>query len=100
MQLEQSLADTFSKELPKLTGDDLLKGPQEGLNRLNPLGHVNTLLSTSLGNLVLILILCLLLYVVFRRWRKRQQLKGIVKTVAHAVRQNANKRGGDEGDLA
>uniref|UniRef100_A0A9L0TFZ3 Retroviral envelope protein GP41-like domain-containing protein n=1 Tax=Equus caballus TaxID=9796 RepID=A0A9L0TFZ3_HORSE len=34
MQLEQSIADTFSKELPKLTGDDLLKGLQEGNFRI------------------------------------------------------------------
>uniref|UniRef100_A0A3Q2I8A7 Retroviral envelope protein GP41-like domain-containing protein n=1 Tax=Equus caballus TaxID=9796 RepID=A0A3Q2I8A7_HORSE len=86
----QNLTAEIIKELPKLTGDDLLKGLQEGLNRLNPLGRVNTLLSTSLGNLVLILILCLLLYVVFRRWRKRQQLKSIVETVAHAVRPREN----------
>lgn len=70
MQLEKSIVETFDKELPKLTGEDILRGLKQGLDGLNPLGHVIVLLSASFGNLFLIIFLCLFLYVVFRRWRK------------------------------
>ena len=51
---EQTILSTFSKTLPDILGSDILKSLQEGLDNLNPLGHVSTLLTTSFVNTLLI----------------------------------------------
>ena len=66
MDLEQQILSTFSRILPDIAGSDLLKNLQEGLNHLNPLGHVSTLIGTTFGNTVFILLLCCVAFRVFR----------------------------------
>ena len=75
MDLEQQILSTFSRILPDIVGSDLLKNLQEGLNNLNPLGHVSTLIGTNFGNIMLILLLCCVAFLVFQRWWKKKQLK-------------------------
>ena len=41
MDLEGQILSTFSRTLPDITGSDLLKSLQEGMNNLNPLGDVS-----------------------------------------------------------
>ena len=54
MELEQTMLSTFSKTLPDILGSDIQKSLQEGLDNLNPLGHISTLLTTSFVNILLI----------------------------------------------
>ena len=65
VDLEQQILSTFSKTLPDLKGSDLLKSLQEEMNNLNPLGHVSTLIGTTFGNTVFILLLCWVAFLVF-----------------------------------
>ena len=98
MGLERQILFTFSRTLPDITGSDLLKSLQEGMNNLNPLGHVSTLIGTTFGKTVLILLLCYVAFLVFQRWRKRKQLKREaekIQTMLQFIK--ANKKGGDEG---
>ena len=66
MDLERQILSTFSRTLPDIVGSDLLKNLQEGLNNLNPLGHVSTLIGTNFGNIMLILLLCCIAFLVFQ----------------------------------
>ncbi|XP_077615157.1 endogenous retrovirus group K member 7 Env polyprotein-like [Crocuta crocuta] len=68
MELEQQILSTFSKTLPDITGSSLLKSLQEGMNNLNPLGHVSTLIGTTFRNTLLIILLCCVIIVKFRCW--------------------------------
>ena len=65
MDLERQILFTFSRALPHIVGSDLLKSLQEGMNNLNPLGHVSTLIGTTFGNTVFILLLCWVAFLVF-----------------------------------
>ena len=89
---------TFSRTLPDITGSDLLKSLQEGMNNLNPLGHVSSLIGTTFGKTVFILLLCCVAFLVFRRWQKGKQLRNETEKI-HIMLQliKANKKGGDEG---
>ena len=98
MDLERQILSTFSKTLPDLKGSDLLKSLQEEMNNLNPLGHVSTLIGTTFGNTVFILLLCCIAFLVFQRWQKGKQLKHKaekIQTMLQFIK--ANKKGGDEG---
>ncbi|KAG5212407.1 hypothetical protein JEQ12_014836 [Ovis aries] len=98
MDLERQILSTSSRTLPDITGSDLLKSLQEGMNNLNPLGHVSSLIGTTLGNTVFILLLCCVAFLVFWRWRKGKQLKHEaekIQTILQFIK--ANKKGGDEG---
>ena len=75
MELKQTILSTFSKTLPDILGSDILKSLQKGLNNLNPLGHVYTLLTTSFVNTLLIVALCFIAFIVYRCWRKGKQFK-------------------------
>ena len=97
MDLERQILFTFSRTLPDVVESDLLKSLQEGLKNLNPLGHVSTLIGTTFGNTVFILLLCYVAFLVFRRWRKGKQLKPKaekIQTMLQFIK--ANKKGGDE----
>uniref|UniRef100_A0A8C5YIK2 Retroviral envelope protein GP41-like domain-containing protein n=1 Tax=Marmota marmota marmota TaxID=9994 RepID=A0A8C5YIK2_MARMA len=87
MNLEKTIMDTFSKTLPELTGSDILQKLSSSIANLNPLSHFSTLLSTSLGNTVIIFVL----YIVFQCWKKRRQLKHetclITSAMAHLQKQ-------------
>ena len=98
MDLERQILSTFSRTLPDIVGSDLLKSLQEGLNNLNPLGHVSTLIETTFGNTMFILLLCCVAFLVFQGWWKRKQLKREaekIQTMLQFIK--ANKKGGDEG---
>ena len=98
MGLERQILFTFSRTLPDVVESDLLKSLQEGLKNLNPLGHVSTLIGTTFGNTVFILLLCYVAFLVFQRWRKRKQLMHKaekIQTMLQFIK--ANKKGGDEG---
>ena len=66
MELKQTILSTFT---------DILKSLQEGLDKLNPLGHVSALLTTSFVNTLLIVALCFIAFIVYRCWQKEKQLK-------------------------
>ena len=66
MDLERQILSTFSKTLPDIMGSDLLKSLQEGMNNLNPLGHVSALIGTTFGNTVFIFLLCCVAFLVFQ----------------------------------
>ena len=72
---KQQILSTFSRTLPDITGSDLLKSLQEGMNNLNPLGHVSSLIGTTFENTVFILLLCCVAFLVFQQWQKGKQLK-------------------------
>ena len=94
MDLEQQILSTFSRILPDIVGSDLLKSLQEGLNNLNPLGHVSTLIETTFGNTMFILLLCCIAFLVFQRWQKGKQLKHKaekIQTMLQFIK--ANKKG-------
>ena len=98
MDLERQILSTFSRTLPDITGSDLLKSLQEGMNNLNPLGHVSSLIGTTFENTVFILLLCCVAFLVFQRWQKRKQPKHKtekIQTMLQFIK--ANKKGGDEG---
>uniref|UniRef100_A0A8C6DCE4 Retroviral envelope protein GP41-like domain-containing protein n=1 Tax=Moschus moschiferus TaxID=68415 RepID=A0A8C6DCE4_MOSMO len=75
MKLEQQILSTFSKALPDITGSNLLKDLQEGMNNLNPFEHVSTLIGTTFENTLFITLLCCVIILVFRCWQRKQQLK-------------------------
>ena len=75
MELKQTILSTFSKMLPDILGSDILKSLQEGLDNLNPLGHVSTLLTTSFVNTLLIVALCFIAFIVYGHWQKEKFLK-------------------------
>ena len=76
MKLKETILSTFNKTLPDLIGSNILKSLPKGLDNLNPLGHVSTLLTTSFVNTLLIVALCFIAFIVYpRRWRKGKQLK-------------------------
>ena len=98
MDLKRQILSTFSRTFPDITGSDLLKSLQEGLNNLNPLEHVSTLIGTTFGNTVFILLLCCVAFLVFQRGREGKQLKHEaeeIQTMLQFIK--ANKKGGDEG---
>ena len=98
MDLERQILSTFSRTLPDSMGSDLLKSLQEGMNNLNPLGHVSSGTETTFGNTVFILLLCCVAFLVFRRWQKGKQLKHEaekIQTMLQFIK--ANKKGGNEG---
>ena len=98
MDLERQILSTLSRTLPDIVRSDLLQNLQEGLNNLNPLGHVSTLIGTTFGNTMFILFLCCVAFLVFQRWQKGKQIKGKaeeIQTMLQFIK--ANKKGGDEG---
>ena len=98
MDLERQILSAFSRILPDIAGSDLLKSLQEGLNNLNPLGRASTLIGTTFGNTVFILLLCCVAFLVFQRWWKKKQLKHEAKKIQTMLQFiKANKKGGDEG---
>ncbi|XP_039076773.1 endogenous retrovirus group K member 6 Env polyprotein [Hyaena hyaena] len=99
MELELQILSTFSKTLPDITGSGLLKGLQEGMNNLNSLGHVSTLIGTTFRNTLLIILLCCVIIVVFWCWRRRQQLKKDRQRICAALQlaTASQKKGGDVG---
>ena len=67
------------------------------MNNLNPLGHVSSLIGTTFGNTVFILLLCCVAFLVFLQWRKGKKLKHEtekIQTMLQFIK--ANKKGGDE----
>ena len=99
MELEQTILSTFSKTLPDILGSDILKSLQEGLDNLNPLGHVSTLLTTSFVNTLLIVALCFIAFIVYpRRWRKGKQLKEEALRIQALIQHLQEKKGGDVGN--
>ena len=97
MELKQTILSTFSKMLPDILGSDILKSLQEGLDNLNPLGHVSTLLTTSFVNTLLIVALCFIAFIVHQRWRKGKQLKEALPIQA-LIQHLQEKKGGDVGN--
>ena len=98
MDLERQILSAFSRTLPDITGSDSLKNLQEGMNNLNPLRHVSSLIGTTFRNTVFILLLCCVAFLVFWRWQKGKQIKGKaeeIQTMLQFIK--ANKKGGDEG---
>ena len=98
MDLERQILSTFSRTLPDITESDLLKSLQEEMNNLNPLGHVSSLIGTTFGNTVFIVLSCCVAFLVFRQWQKGKQLKCKAKKIQTMLQFiKANKKGGDEG---
>ena len=98
MDLERQILSTLSRTLPDIVRSDLLQNLQEGLNNLNPLGHASTLIGTTFGNTIFILLLCCVAFLVFQQWQKGKQLKREaekIQTMLQFIK--ANKKGGDEG---
>nr|KAF6444131.1 hypothetical protein HJG59_008458 [Molossus molossus] len=75
LALQEEITATFSRKLPQLTGQEMLNGLTDGLANLNPLGHVQTLLTATFGNTFVIMLLCFLAYIVYRRWSQRRVKK-------------------------
>ena len=98
MELEQTILSTFSKTLPDILGSDILKSLQEGLDNLNPLGHISALLTTSFVNILLIVALCFIAFIVYRRWRKGKQLKEKALRIQALIQHLQEKKGGDVGN--
>ena len=98
IELEQTILSGFSKTLPDILGSDILKSLQEGLDNLNPLGHVSTLLTTSFVNTLLIVALCFIAFIVYRRWRKGKQLKEKALCIQALIQHLQEKKGGDVGN--
>ena len=98
MELEQTILSTFSKTLPDILGSDILKSLQEGLDNLNPSGHVSTLLTTSFVNASLIVALCFIAFIVYLRWRKGKQLKEEALRIQALIQHLQEKKGGDVGN--
>ena len=86
MELKQTILSTFT---------DILKSLQEGLDNLNPLGHVSTLLTTSFVNTLLIVALCFIAFIVYQRWRKGKQLKEKALRIQALIQHLQEKKGGD-----
>ena len=98
MDLERQILSTFSRTLPDITGSDLLKSLQEGMNNLNPLGHVSSLIGTTFGNTVFLLLLCCVAFLVFRQRWEEKQLKHKAEKIQTTLQFiKANKKVGDEG---
>ena len=66
MKLKETILSTFNKTLPDLIGSNILKSLPKGLDNLNPLGHVSTLLTTSFVNTLLIVALYFIAFIVYR----------------------------------
>lgn len=98
MELKQTILSTFSKTLPDILGSDILKSLQEGLDNLNPLGHVSTLLTTSFVNTLLIVALCFIAFIVYRCWQKGKQLKEEALRIQVRIQHLQEKKGGDVGN--
>ena len=98
MELKQTILSTFSKTLPDILGSDILKSLQEGLDNLNPLGHISTLLTTSFVNTLLIVALCFIAFIVYRRWQKGKQLKEKALRIQALIQHLQEKKGGDVGN--
>ena len=98
MELEQTILSTFSKTLPDIIGSDILKSLQEGLDNLNPLGHVSTLLTTSFVDTLIIVALCFIAFIVYRRWQKGKQLKKEALRIQALIQHLQKKKGGDVGN--
>ena len=99
MKLEQTILSTFSKTLPDIIGSDILKSLQEGLDNLNPLGHVSTLLTTSFVNSLLIVALCFIAFIVYQlRWQKGKQFKKKALHIQAFIQHLQEKKGGDVGN--
>ena len=99
MKLKQTILSTFSKTLPGILGSDILKSLQKGLDNLNPLGHVSTLLTTSFVNTLLIVALCFIAFIVYQlRWQKGKQLKKKALHIQAFIQHLQEKKGGDVGN--
>ena len=98
MELEQTMLSTFSKTLPDILGSDIQKSLQEGLDNLNPLGHISTLLTTSFVNILLIVALCFIAIIIYRRWRKEKQWKEKALCIQALIQHLKEKKGGDVGN--
>ena len=98
MKLKQTILSTFSKTLPDILGSDILKSLQKGLNNLNPLGHVYTLLTTSFVNTLLIVALCFIAFIVYRSWRNGKQLKEKAFHIQALIQHLQEKKGGVVGN--
>ena len=97
MKLKETILSTFNKTLPDLIGSNILKSLPKGLDNLNPLGHVSTLLTTSFVNTLLIVALCFIAFIVYRRWQKGKQLKEALHIQA-LIQHLQEKKGGDVGN--
>ena len=97
IELEQTILSTFSKTLPDILGSDILKSLQEGLDNLNPLGHISALLTTSFVNILLIVALCFIAFIVYLSWRKGKQLKKKALRIQALIQHLQEKKGGDVG---
>ena len=75
IELKQTILSTFSKTLPDILGSDILKSLQEGLDNLNPLGHVSTLLTTYFVNSLLIVALCFIAFIVYHPLAERETIE-------------------------
>ena len=98
MDLERQILSTFTRTLPDITGSDLLKSLQEGMNNLNPLGHVSSLIGTTFGNTVFILLLCCVAFLVFLQWQKGKQLKHEtekIQTMLQLIKANKKEMKGE-----
>ena len=98
IKLKQTILSTFSKTLPDILGSDILKSLQEGLDKLNPLGHVSALLTTSFVNTLLIVALCFIAFIVYQRWRKGKQLKEKALRIQALIQHLQEKKGGVVGN--
>ena len=98
MELKQTILSTFSKTLPDILGSDILKSLQEGLDNLNPLGHVSTLLTTSFVYTLLIVALCFIAFIVYLRWQKGKQLKEEAFHIQALIQHLQEKKGGVVGN--
>ena len=98
IELEQTILSTFSKTLPDILGSDILKSLQKRLDNLNPLGHISTLLTTSFVNTLLIVALCFIAFIVYRRWQKEKQFKKKALRIQALIQHLQEKKGGDVGN--
>ena len=98
MKLKETILSTFNKTLPDLIGSNILKSLPKGLDNLNPLGHVSTLLTTSFVNTLLIVALCFIAFIVYRCWQKEKQLKEEALRIQALSQHLQEKKGGDVGN--
>nr|KAF6492429.1 hypothetical protein HJG59_009632 [Molossus molossus] len=72
LALEKEIENTYSNNLLSHTRGDILESLADGIANLNPFGQIKTLLSTTLSNTIVLLIILFIAFLVFRRWSQQR----------------------------
>nr|KAF6500804.1 hypothetical protein HJG59_007851 [Molossus molossus] len=91
LALEKEIENTYSNNLPSLTGGDILESLADGIANLNPFGQIKTLVSTTLSNTIVLLIILFIAFLVFRRWSQQRAVdnnnQNMLSTLQHVTSQ-------------